>query len=334
MDPKDTTRVKQISPTPTITPKTLLTSSPRTMTIGNNGMTDRLASTGTWIFPNPARSLSLTLLPPKPNSGRARRDGHEEHRTGERRRRSPFCLPPSRLIWSILKSLSSRWSLAHLTTNAPGTETAGAGTRRGRPTGEGPGTPYPHPKGPTVLQSASQRAEGIASARTELKSPTTAAGGRGRATGWTLTNSTARGMAGRRPLTRGEEGRGHPKRWGPCAIFELRQGIPLIFKTELWNTKGPGRLSPPAHRVSLRGSRPPRKPPPITRHPKGGRVRGKVKDLEDQRKVTLWSWLGDLETSAWHCTGKTARYVIPVSVWVREYTATLKLHTNEPRMCC
>lgn len=78
--------VERVSPTRTITPKThLRTSSPRIMTIGNKGMTDRLASTGTLIFQNLARSLSLALQPHKhrlrPSSGRARRDGPEAQQT-------------------------------------------------------------------------------------------------------------------------------------------------------------------------------------------------------------------------------------------------------------
>lgn len=124
---RDTMRVKQTSQTRTTTPKRLLRpSSPRIMSIGNKGMTDHLAFIGTLIFPNQARSLSPTVQPPKhqlrPNSGKARRDGHGAHRTdrratGERHETRRFFLHLSRLLIHVPKNFSSRWSLVDLTTN-------------------------------------------------------------------------------------------------------------------------------------------------------------------------------------------------------------------------
>lgn len=147
-------RVKGISPTQTITPKTHLRSScPRIMTIGNKGMTDHLASTGTLIFPNLAKSLCLTVELPNPHqltlrSGRARRDGHEAHQTdrkmtGERCEMSRFFLHLSRLPSHVQKNLSSRWSLVDLSTNDPEMEMVVV-TWQDRLTGEGEKTMYPH----------------------------------------------------------------------------------------------------------------------------------------------------------------------------------------------
>lgn len=126
---RDIMRVKQISPTQTITPKMhLRPSSPHMVSIGNKEMTDHLASTETLIFPNPARSLSLTAQPPKhqrnPSSGRARRNGHEARQTdpkmtGERCEMITLFLHPSQLLSHVQKNLRSRWRLVDLTSNDP-----------------------------------------------------------------------------------------------------------------------------------------------------------------------------------------------------------------------
>lgn len=183
-------------------------------------------------------------------------------------------------------------------------EMEAVGTRRGRRTGEDLKTAYPRLK-PRIVQAASPMAGGVVSARTELKNQTTTtAGGRGRLTGQTRTTLTDKGIVGRQTSTRGEEDQGHPKKWAYCGI------IPLFSKMEIWSTNGLGRSSQHTHSVPLAGSRPPRKTPPVTQDPKGGRDKAKVKGREDRRKVILWNKLGNQETSAWHCTGKTARYVI------------------------
>lgn len=151
---KDIMRVKQTFITQTITPKTQVRpSSPRIMTIGNKGMTDHLVSIGTLTFPNQARSLSLTVQPPKhqrnPSSGRARRDGHVEHQidrkmTGEICEMSRFFLLPSQPLSHVQKNLSSRQSLVDLFTSDPEMEMEVVGTWLDRLIGEGRRTMHPH----------------------------------------------------------------------------------------------------------------------------------------------------------------------------------------------
>lgn len=191
------------------------------MTIGNKGMTDHLGSTGTLIFPNLARSLSLIVQHPrhqlKPSSGRIRRDGHEAHQTncimtGERCEMSRFFLPPSLLLSHVQKNLSSRWSLVALTTSDPEMEMVVAGTLLDHLTGEGRKTTYPH-LNLQIQQPARWMEEEILSVQTELNNPTTA-GERGSLTDQPRITLTDKGMVGHQTLTRGEEAQGRPKKWG------------------------------------------------------------------------------------------------------------------------
>lgn len=77
--------VKLISPTLTITPKIRLSPGLHTVITGNRGTTDPLASIGMQIFPNLARSPSLTAQRSqfrlRVSMGKVRSDGPEEPQT-------------------------------------------------------------------------------------------------------------------------------------------------------------------------------------------------------------------------------------------------------------
>lgn len=286
------------------------------MSIGNKGLTDLHASIGTLTFPNLARSRSPTVPPPKhqlkASSGRARTDGHEAHQTdhkmtGETCETNRYFLQPLRLLSHVQKNLSSRWSLLDPSTSDPEMEMV-VGTWLDRLRGEGIKTLHPHLNW-SIPQAMNWMEEEIIDVLTELKSPTTA-GGWGRLTGQTQTTLTGKGIAGHQTLTQGEEAQGHPKIRGYHGILASRRGILLISKMEIWNTKGLGQSSHPTRRVPPTESHPPRKTLLITQDLKEDQDKAKVQVLEGQTKVILWSVLGSLETSAWHSTGKTARYVI------------------------
>lgn len=144
------------------------------------------------------------------------------------------------------------------------------------------------------------------------KTPTTA-GERGGWTGQTRITLTVKGMVGRESSTRREEARGPPKKWGHHRLI-YQQGNLLIFKTELWNIKELGRSNRKTRLVRRTGSHPQRKTILITQDLKDGQVKAKGKVLGGQTKVILLSTCGSLEMSAWHFTGRTARYFTPRTV--------------------